>query len=457
MDAFQLLSSPICGKAGLRAALDSGKIRSIDLTEAVLATVAATQDSGGKIFMRVFSCAAREQARQADERISAGETGPLLGIPVSLKDLFDVAGEQTTAGAKALADVAPATRDAEVVSRLKAAGAVLVGHTGMTEFAFSGLGINPHFGTPLNPWDKASARIPGGSSSGAAVALAEGMCALSIGTDTGGSVRIPAALCGHVGFKPSQQSISLEGVFPLSPSLDSVGPLARSVADARLGFEVLSGRPSSAEPLAHKPRLVAPTNIVREDMDAAVRDAFTEALATLSGAGWTIDEIELPPLEITREMAQIGSFPGLEAWRAHRNRIAERGSEYDPRVRTRIEAGGRFGPNAEEQLVTMRRRYIAAMTEALVGYDGLVMPTVPLVAPPLTVFESDDDYGRINLLMLRNPTLINLLDGCAISLPLTGRDGAPVGLSIASVNGADRHIFDLATEAEPILRATRPQ
>ncbi|OWU68364.1 hypothetical protein ATO3_24455 [Marinibacterium profundimaris] len=439
------------GETGMRAALNSGACTAVDLVEATFAEIARSGEEGQKIFLRLFGDTARREAERADARIAAGETGPLLGIPVSVKDLLDVAGQVTTAGSRVLADAPPAKVDSAVVARLRAAGAIIIGHTGMTEFAYSGLGINPHFGTPLNPWDKATGRIPGGSSSGGITALAEGMCGVSIGTDTGGSIRIPSALCGQVGFKPSQSSVPRDGVFPLSWALDSVGPLARSVADARLTYEVISGTSPDTAPEAAAPRVLVPTNLVHDGADEVVAERFRAALDALVAAGWRIEHRALAPFDIVAEMGAIGNYAALEAWRDHSERLVERGDEYDPRVRSRIESGARLASDAKAQLDALRARYIVGMAEALKGYDAFLMPTVPLVAPPLDAFVDDAEYGRLNLLMLRNPTLVNLLDGCAVSLPIGEPGGAPVGLSICCTAGRDCHLLRLAEAAEGVV------
>jgi aspartyl-tRNA(Asn)/glutamyl-tRNA(Gln) amidotransferase subunit A len=256
----------------------------------------------------------------------------LEGVPVSVKDLFDVAGQVTTAGSIALKDAPPAQADAPVVARLRAAGAVILGRTNMTEFAFSGLGLNPHYGTPGNPFDRA--RIPGGSSSGAAVSLADGMAAMGLGTDTGGSVRIPSAFCGLVGLKPTQARVPLAGCVPLSTSLDSIGPLARTVACCAATDAILAGEP--AEPLPDMPveglRLLAPTNVLREEMDATVAGALDRALRRLADAGARIVERAVPELDELPQLSAKGGFAAAESWAWHRGLIARKAAAYDPRV-----------------------------------------------------------------------------------------------------------------------------
>jgi len=251
------------------ADLANGRTTSRELVEAALAQIADPTGEGARTFVRIYGDSARAAADAQDRLRKAGYiASPLAGLPVSLKDLFDVSGERTLAGSKALGDSPPAQHDAPVVSRLRAAGAVLIGRTNMTEFAFSGVGINPHYGTPGNPYDRRL--IPGGSSSGAAVSVADGGVVVAIGTDTGGSVRIPAALCGIVGFKPTQKRILRDGVTPLSTTLDSIGPLANSVACCAVADAVLAGELPSVPPATpvEAIRLGVPQTYVLNDLAA---------------------------------------------------------------------------------------------------------------------------------------------------------------------------------------------
>ncbi|HJS31467.1 MAG TPA: amidase, partial [Alphaproteobacteria bacterium] len=311
-----------------------------DKLEQALARIADSAGEGGRAFLRVWPGRARAAADAADALAAAGaERGPLAGRIVSIKDLLDIKGEPTTAGSVVLRDAPPAMSDAPVVARLAAAGAAIVGKTNMTEFAYSGVGINPHYGTPGNPYDRA--RIPGGSSSGAAVAVADGMCEIAIGSDTGGSVRLPAALCGIVGFKPTARRVPTKGALPLSTSLDSIGPLARSVADCTIADAVLAGEaPSVAPPMAlDGVRLLLATTTVLDGLDAAVSADFARALTRLSDSGARIVERKLELIERMAEANAGGGFAAAEAYAWHRNLLARHAEEYDPRVRARIERG----------------------------------------------------------------------------------------------------------------------
>lgn len=332
----------------LDAELSAGRASARALVDAALARATDPTGEGPRVFIKLWAEEARRSADAQDLlRKNGAAASPLAGIPVSLKDLFDVAGETTLAGSKALRDAAPARKDAAIVQRLKAAGAVLVGRTNMTEFAFSAIGYNPHYGTPGNPWDRA--RVPGGSSSGAAVSVADGMCVAAIGSDTGGSVRIPAALCGLVGFKPTQARVPLEGALPLSTTLDSIGPLARTIADCALVDALLAGEsPSVPESIGPAGlHLAVPKTLVLDDLDRDVGTSFERALGALSRAGARITEIDMPELREVVEANAKGGFSPVEALAWHEELLASRGEEYDARVRARIEGG-----DARRELIT---------------------------------------------------------------------------------------------------------
>lgn len=434
-------------------ALAAGRTTSEKLVRTALERIADPSGEGARAFTEVFASEAMAAAAESDRRRAAGSARPLEGVPVSVKDLFDIEGRVTRAGSKVLADEAPARADAEPVARLRASGAVIVGRTNMTELAFSGLGLNPHYGTPANPWDRAARHIPGGSSSGAAVSVADGMCAAGLGSDTGGSVRIPAALCGLAGFKPTQAAVSREGVYPLSPTLDSIGPIARTIEDCALLYAVLSGTEVAAVWTGAPPRFLVPENYVTDGMDDTVARTFEDALSRLSAAGVTLVRRHVEAFDMLPEMAKAGAYPGIEAFAAQSARLAARRDEFDPRVAARIIAAGALPADSATRLDAIRKAYITFLEKELTGVDGLLMPTVPVVAPLIEALASDDAaYGAANLLMLRNPTAINILDGCAASLPLfaTG-SGAPVGLSVAGARGQDARILGLAQYLAPIL------
>ena len=436
------------------SALAAGTVSSRDLVEACLARAADPDGEGSAVFRVIYGQSAREMADAMDRLRRQGRApGPFAGIPFSLKDLFDVAGEPTPAGSRALADAAPAQTHAPLIQRMLAAGFVPVGRTNMTEFAFSGLGINPHFGTPRGPWDPGSHRIPGGSSSGAAVSVSDGMAMVALGTDTGGSCRIPAAFCGVVGYKPTARRVPLAGVLPLAPSLDSVGPLGRSVACCAIVDAVLAGvdkRPSAACGVAGL-RFLAPTNYVLEEMDGPVANAFDRALSVLSEAGARIVAAKLPELEELPGINATGNMASTEAFAWHRELLARSGDVYDPRVRVRIERG-RHQSGADYFRLCQNRADLATRVASITGgYDAVVLPTVPIVPPMLADLEDDDTYGRINNLVLRNTTVGNFLNRCAISLPCHRPGEAPVGLMLMGETMSDNRLFTVAMAVEAAL------
>jgi aspartyl-tRNA(Asn)/glutamyl-tRNA(Gln) amidotransferase subunit A len=326
----------------------------------------------------------------------------------------------------------------------------------MTEFAFSGLGLNPHYGTPANPYDRPSRRIPGGSSSGAAVSICDEMAVAAIGTDTGGSIRIPAAFCGLTGFKPTAARVPLKGVLPLSKSLDSVGPLGRSVNCCRILDAVLSGRRyDPPQPINLRGlRIAVPTTRVFDDIDSHVARTFDVAITTISDAGAQIVRIEVPEFAEVGQTAQVATFPAAEGFEWHRDLMARAKDRYDPRVAERLERGRKIGAADYLWLVRRREQLIATMRSRAAAFDVLAMPTVPIAAPPIADLERDDDlYNRLNLLVLRNPTLINFLDGCALSVPCHREGDAPVGLMLARFDDADGTVLGIGDAIEAALAA----
>lgn len=435
----------------LAHALAAGRTTSTALVAQALERIDDPAGEGERTFARVDREAAMTAAAASDSLRAHGIVpSPLAGIPVSVKDLFDIAGQPTPAGSILLRDAPPAAADAAVVARLRAAGAVIVGRTTMTEFAFSGLGLNPHSGTPGNPFDRA--RIPGGSSSGAAVSVADGMAAAAVGSDTGGSVRIPAAFCGLAGFKPTQARVPRDGAFPLSWTLDTVGPLGRSVAccalmDAVMAGEVLAvSKPVPVDGL----RLAVPRCHALDGLDATVAAAFTRALDRLSAAGARVVEIDAAVLDrIPEAGARIG-FSAAEAYALHRPWLLTRGDDYDPRVRVRLERA--VEATAPDYVDLMRAR-IALMAEADMlsrPYDALVLPTVAIVAPRFDALIDDADYARINLMALRNTSLFNFLDRPAVSVPAAS-DGMPVGVMLVGPSSGDRTLLALAQAVEAVI------
>jgi aspartyl-tRNA(Asn)/glutamyl-tRNA(Gln) amidotransferase subunit A len=427
------------------------------LIQETLERIAEPSGEGPRAFLKVSTEAALAQARAYDDMRQRGETlPPFAGVPISIKDLFDIAGDVTTSGAVLLRHAAPAIKDAVSVARLKAAGFIPVGRTNMTEFAYSGLGINPHYGTPLNPFDRKHRRIPGGSSSGAAVSVTDGMAVIGLGTDTGGSCRIPAALCGITGFKPTARRIPMEGVVPLSPSLDSVGSLGRTVACCAAVDAVLAGEPMPPlEYVAKGIRLGIPSAYVFDDVDRTTAAAFEAAISRLSAAGVTVVDLQTPELSEIPGINAKGGFAACEAYAFHKAWMKERPDDYDPRVLVRIMKGRVQSDEDYRVLLAARRSLIERMAKRTVEVDAMVMPTVPLVAPTLAELESDAEYGRVNLLMLRNPTIANLLDRCAISLPCHAPGTAPVGLMLVAHHGDDHRLLGISSCIESILLQQR--
>jgi aspartyl-tRNA(Asn)/glutamyl-tRNA(Gln) amidotransferase subunit A len=397
---------------------------------------------------------ARDAGDAADALRRSGAASPLVGTLVTIKDNFDVVDHATTAGSTLLADAPPAQRDAVAVERLRRAGCIILGRTNMTEFAFSGLGLNPHYGTPANPAFAHEYRTPGGSSSGAAVSVALGIVPIALGTDTGGSIRIPAAFCGLVGFKPSAAAISREGVLPLSTTLDTVGVIARSVADCAAMFDVLRDEPGGgrASLPARRIRLGLVENYVTNDVSPEVAQGLDKAVAALDRAGVSIERIRLPELDELPAMARLANFSAVESYGWHEPYLAAGAApRYDPRVLVRIMAGADTPAPAYATVIARRQALIRSVAARIAGLDALVWPTVPIVAPTMASLASDDAYHATNLLVLRNPAVVNFLDGCAISLPCPV-DGAPVGLSLAALNGRDDHLLSVAACAAEILK-----
>lgn len=412
---------------------------------------------------RAFLRTSFDQARHAAAD-PANASRVLAGLPVSVKDLFDVAGQPTAAGSIVLADAPSAARDAPAVARLRAAGAALMGRTNMSEFAFSGVGTNPHHGTPANAADAATPRIPGGSSSGAAVSVATGAAFIGLGSDTGGSIRIPAALNGIVGFKSTARLVPTDGALPLSTTLDTVCAMTRSVRDAILAHEVLARRTvtRSQAPLAAYRLAVAQTTLL-DDMDSAVARAFGRALDALRAAGARIDEIPLTELRELGAIQSTGGFSAAESHAWHRPLLERCGDQYDPRVRVRIERGAAMKAHEYIELTRARADWIARVGAALRGYDAVLSPTVPLVAPPIADVAPadgrdatqdaarDTEFFRVNALLLRNTSVVNMLDGCAISIPCHAPGELPVGLMIWQGALRDDTVLNIALQAETAL------
>jgi aspartyl-tRNA(Asn)/glutamyl-tRNA(Gln) amidotransferase subunit A len=441
--------------ATLAEDLDSGRTTARKLVDQCLAKIADASGEGARVFIRVDAEAAIEAA-EAMDRLREVKAAPsrFAGIPVSIKDLFDIRGQVTRAGSRALDDSAPAEADAPAVARLRRAGFVVIGRTNMTEFAYSGIGINPHYGTPKGAWQRSVGHVPGGSSSGAAVSVVDGMAHGALGTDTGGSCRIPAAYNGIVGFKPTQRRVPLDGAVPLSSTLDSIGPLARSVACCAALDAVLANE--TFIPLQPRPirgmRLAVPTTVALDELDDEVARTFERALETLSRQGALIERIEVPEFLDVGVMNTKGGFAAAESYAWHRYLIVSHGDVYDPRVHLRISRGESISAADYIDLLGMRKSMIARATARLAPYDALILPTTANTPPVIADLADDKAFTRANLLSLRNCTLINMIDGCAISLPAHREGEVPVGLMLAASAGADRRIFELAAGMEGAIR-----
>jgi aspartyl-tRNA(Asn)/glutamyl-tRNA(Gln) amidotransferase subunit A len=436
--------------------LATGRTSARMLVDACLANIADPNGEGARVFIHVDAEAATEAAEAMDRlREIKAAPSPYAGIPISIKDLFDIGGQVTRAGSRALEeDAVPADDDAPVVARLRRAGFVLIGRTNMTEFAYSGIGINPHFGTPKGQWQRSVGHVPGGSSSGAAVSVVDHMAHGALGTDTGGSCRIPAAFNGIVGFKPTQRRVPLDGAVPLSSTLDSIGPLARSVACCAVLDAVLADEP--VKPLQPREvrgmRLAVPTTIALDDLEDAVVTAFERALDTLTQQGALIERIAVPEFLDIAPMSAKGGFAAAESFAWHRYLIVSRGDVYDPRVSARILRGESQSAADYIDLVNARKSLVTRANTRLAPYDALVLPTTANTPPRISDMADDKSFTRANLLALRNCTLINMIDGCAISLPVHREGEVPVGLMLAAAGGSDRRIFDLAAGMENVIR-----
>ena len=436
-----------------RDAILQGQCRVADLLTESLAR--ADSPGNAHTFVRRFDGQARAAAEAVGSQFAAGlPLPPLAGLSISVKDLFDVQGQPTTAASRALADASPAQTDCLAVARLRSAGAVLTGHTNMTEFAFSGVGINPHHGTPPNAATLAidpEPRIPGGSTSGGGVSVASGAAWAALGSDTGGSIRIPAALQGLVGFKNTARLTPTEGAIPLSTTLDTACAITRSVRDAVLLHEVLADRRVS---LVQRPigtlRLGVPTRLL-DGMDAIVATAFQRALAALRRAGARIDEIALPQLDELASINATGGFSAAESWTWHRPLITQRQADYDPRVAQRIRRGETMSAACYITLQQARKDWITRMTATLRRYDALLSPTVPIVAPTIASLASDEAFFATNAFLLRNPSVVNMLDGCALSLPCHQPGEFPVGLMVWSQALQDDTVLDVSLAIESAL------
>ena len=451
------LASPESGIAGIGAALRRGSTTATALVEECLATI-ADRDPALNAFIAVLSDDARRQARVLDAELARGvDRGPLHGIPISLKDIIDLAGTPTTAASRVRAGHRAAV-DAPVAARLRAAGAVVIGKCNLHEFAFGTTGEESAFGPTRNP--HAPAHVPGGSSSGSAVSVAAGMALASIGTDTGGSIRIPAAACGAVGLKPTHGEVSAAGIVPLAPSLDHVGPIARSVRDAATLYRILRDGPHGGDAAADtdagsvgpRPRLGIPRPYFMDLLEPAVERAFAAAVERLERAGCRIDEADIPhaagtaPVYLHTQLA--------EAADCHRTDLDERPDAYGRGVRLRLELGRYVLAEDYVRAQRGRRALTAAVDAALDHRAALLLPTLPVVPPRLGTesISIGDVTATTRALTLRLTQLFDVTGHPAISIPCGTAGGLPAGVQLVGRRGETERLLALAAALEDVLR-----
>jgi aspartyl-tRNA(Asn)/glutamyl-tRNA(Gln) amidotransferase subunit A len=416
----------------------------------------AVSPAAQHVFTQLYADAARASAQHCDAQAQAGRSlGALHGVCITIKDNIDVAGETTLAGGVVCAGEAPALHDAPVLQRLRDAGAVVLGKTNMSEFAFSGVGINPHHGTPANPASAAHARVPGGSSSGAAVSVALGLAEVGIGTDTGGSIRIPAALCGLVGYKSTQARIPCAGVMELSRTLDTVGSITRSVHACLAVDAVLSQQPLPTDAMSLRGlRFAVPQTLMMDDVDPTVAQAFTATLRRIREEGAQVVEIPFTALGDIAALSMPGGFSPIESYAAHHVRLERGASQIDSRVVARMMLGKDISAQDYLELHNRRNAWIAAAQQTLHGFDAMLCPTVPIVAPLTEPLLKDDDaFFKVNRLLLRNPSAINYMDGCAWSLPCHDAGELPVGLMVSALAGQDARLAQVALALENLFNS----
>ena len=452
--------------AGIRRALDAGTTTSQALVEEMLVAATDPAGEGTRAFRKLYASEALAQAMAFDAcrkaGVPAGHLGPLAGIPISVKDLFDIAGEVTTAGSVVLADNPPAARDAPAIERLRRAGAILIGRTNMTEWAYGAVGANGHFGTPRCAWDRAvddgAGRIPGGSTSGGAISVTDGMAAATIGSDTGGSVRIPAALNGLAGFKPTARRVPLEGAYPLS-QLDSIGPLAKSVGDCVLLDAIMAGADGATPPALplRGLRLGISRKQLQYGLDREIAQPYEQALSRLSAAGAQLIDFTWSELDEYAALNAKGGFSAAECYTRHRALLATRSAEIDPWIVVRTGPGAQQTAADYIELLAARRDWIARSEKKFAQFDAVIAPTVPVVAPRIKPIMDDvatlGEYFKANSAVLRNCQYINFLDGCGLTVPIHEAGRAPAGLMIAGAAMSDARILAIGLAVEAYLRA----
>ncbi len=460
--------------------------------EALVSTALAKAALSENVFIQL-NPAILERAREIDCLRENGalahknnaELPALAGIPITLKDLFDVQGEITLAGSKVLQSRAtPARADSDVVAALRRAGLLLLGRVNMSEFAFSGTGLNPHFGTPKSIWDRHVddhvgdhvddhvdghvGRLPGGSSSGSAVSVAEGIVAATMGSDTAGSCRIPAAFNGIVGVKPSFNRLSLAGMYPLSPTSDAPGPMGVDVDSCFLLDQLLAGQwngmrdergkmPDLARADCSSLQLLVPEGVVMDDLDDEVINAYRTAVDALKGAGASISVAKFPAIDQCVEMFLTRSVVGYEALQIHQERLAQFGDEYDPEVKRRILSFENVRYEEQAQRYIDKANLVQEFAQGMRagGFHAVIYPTTPGVPPKMAVAQNPLHAASINLRCLRNTASVNYFDGCSVSLPCHQPGQAPVGLMVSCVHGDDAALYQIAGGIERVLNDAR--
>jgi aspartyl-tRNA(Asn)/glutamyl-tRNA(Gln) amidotransferase subunit A len=442
----------------VRRRISSNEISTKEYVVQCIENIKNISGEGAKAFLYIAQDEAIATAHSQDILLEKGlQIGPLSGVTVSIKDLFDIAGQVTASGSNVLRNNSPATEDSEVVSRIRRAGGIVVGRTNMTEFAYSGLGLNPHFGTPLNPYDRSNGRIPGGSTSGGAISVTDQMALIAIGSDTGGSCRIPAALCGIVGFKPTASRYSMAGVLPLSRSLDSVGILASSVQCCQIIDGVLfdGSKGDNFEVPISRINIGIVDNVVLDGMDGDVKKNYLRTIEILEKSGANLRTINSKVFERVIQLQGQPKIVSAEANSEYENILALKGEEVDPRVSSRIVKGKEISSAVYIKTLVERKLLIQAWRQEFSNDDVWVMPTVPVIAPLLNDLSSDEEYFKYNSLMLRNPGLINFLDGCALSIPNHFAEEPPTGIMLASPGSDDETLLRCGLAVEKMLSSLR--
>jgi aspartyl-tRNA(Asn)/glutamyl-tRNA(Gln) amidotransferase subunit A len=438
----------------IAAELVAGRVTSRQLIEECLARIADPKGEGAASFVAVYDKAARATADWVDAMRKAGASLPeWAGIPVSIKDLFDVAGSVTTFASAVMIDAPQAKKDAAAVERLRGAGFIPIGRTNMTEFAYGAIGLNARYGTPAAAWDRASRRIPGGSTSGGAISVSDRMAYIALGSDSGGSCRIPAAINGVVGYKPTRGRIPIEGANSMAPSLDSIGPVAANVECASIADAILAGE--AVVPILPRPikglRLGIPRPTALEGLDAPIATAIDRAIQKISDAGASVGEVDLPELGDLPSINAKGGFSAPEYFAWHRAHVAKRADQYDPRILKLIMRGRDFPAPDYLDLFRAREAMIDSVAAKTAALDALIMPTIPIVAPRIDAIGDDAEYMRINTLLLRNTRVANFLDVCAISVPCHAPGEMPVGLMLQGTSAADKSLSAIAAAIEALV------